>query len=479
MVEKLSAADESRIMRALEKAAAMTRTGASPDEALVKSAKELGLNPEMTKVACQAFNKSKSVYMLSKLAADRRGENFDLSDPAKVVGGVFEPKTAAAPNTSLDNIMKDFSGLGLMPKAACAISLLQKQASVSEPVSDTQRDFEYKRSMRETLRALDTFDKLRRDMEMRKTAAELSVQDACDRLARTRRPELEKLARVIVNRYGADGERFMRVAQAKIGVELDLRKTAAAAAIPAREPYFSVVRSMEAMESYNAAKNHLEGVAREALRPMPKAAADGVSPLLQAPLGAAWGAAVSPFAIASGVLPEQASKWQELAAGGGKPEEAISEALDPIMIKKLENMDLEDAWVEMSKDKFIASHPRGKVLSAISDVVNVMPSLKVAHNKPLLTAMVRKQLAQGGAIDPVEVGQLATTEKSLRQSEKEGANLKPEAVAQGEASAQIVRGAKEPSIADVPEQKFEFAQKVPEAAESFLSALLSDKEKSK
>lgn len=460
-VEQLSAADESRIMRALEKAAAMTRTGASPDEALIKSAKELGLNPEMTKVACQAFNKSKSVYMLSKLSADRRGEPFDLSDPEKVVSGVFETKQAAVKNTSLDNIMKDFTSLGLMTKAACATAL-QKTASENEPKGDALRDLEYKRDMREVIRALDKFDKLHGDMQMRKTAAELAVQDACDRLVRTPKAEIEKLARVVVNRYGDDGVRFMRLAQAKLGLELDLRKTASAAAIPAKEPYFSVVRSMEAMESYNKSKENLESVAREAL----KKRADVSTTMLAAPIGlAAGGLVTGPFDVARDIVPSEVSKWQQLAMGSGNQEAAINEALDPVLLKKIENMDLEDAWVDMSKDKFIASHPRAKVLEAISDVVNVMPSMKIPHNKPLLQAMVRKQLSQGGAIDPVEVGQLASTEKTLAQSIQERAAAANKEVASRQAGTEL-GPVKAPSVMDLPAPEFTSGQAALDALRS-------------
>jgi len=65
MISKLSTAQERKVMRGIDKAISHTRKGISPNKAMIKVARELDFTPEITKRACEAFNKSKSVYVMT------------------------------------------------------------------------------------------------------------------------------------------------------------------------------------------------------------------------------------------------------------------------------------------------------------------------------------------------------------------------------------------------------------------------------
>jgi len=256
MIDRLTAADERRVLRGIEKAIALTRGGVSPDDAFVKVARELDLTPELTKRACEAFNKSKSVYVLTTRTAANRAEPFDCADPDKVVGSVFRQ---ASKEASMQFPRKDWSGLGLeSPAPAPAMT---KAAAESAPVANEISD---RTALHRRMGALDRFDRQRSLVGQLRLEAEESLAKAAEAMRHMPAHELKKVAHVVVNRFDEHGVNMLKVIAAKIGREMPMTKTANWAVLPLDPPYPHIDRALTKARELVAAKAQLTLLAKEA-----------------------------------------------------------------------------------------------------------------------------------------------------------------------------------------------------------------------
>ena len=249
MVEKMSPQDEGRVMKCLTSAVGLTRTGSTPDDALTKAAADAGLEPEMVRRSCEAFNKSKSVHLLTKLSADRRAEPFELADVDKVLGRLFAPQEKQAAEMP----QGDWSGLGLR-KAA--------EAKPEPRVNSWTHEHEgvvHARLQKQVIRGLEKFASLRDEMNIREEAVKQSTMAVADQMRHLRPDALQKVARLVVNRYGDDGARLMRYVSLKLRQDLPLEKTACSAVFPLSEPYLAVNKAMDSLKKYHEAQGVLHG----------------------------------------------------------------------------------------------------------------------------------------------------------------------------------------------------------------------------
>jgi len=255
-IERITVAQERRIIRGIEKAIAGTRAGATPDEALAKAAGELGLTPELTKRACEAFNKSKTVHMLSNTPAERRAEPFDHADPVKVLGKVFGPalaKTAAEPPGL---VFKDCSAMGLTPAPRLQKVACETAAAPAPDIFKEGSEIDYRRDLRDRMRALDEFDRQRSLVNQLRLQAEDCIAKAAGHMRYMKHAEMAKIAHVVVNRFGGAGAALVRVLGAKLRAELPLEKTAHGAVLPLGSPY------PELDEAVRCAREHCRQHAR-------------------------------------------------------------------------------------------------------------------------------------------------------------------------------------------------------------------------
>jgi len=256
MIDKLSPSQERGIIQGIEKAIAYTRTGMHPDAALAKVARESGFNPEITKRACEAFNKSKTVYMLTNRKSDTRAENFDHANPDKVVQDVF---VNAEKTAELKIPVSDFSSMGLEQ----AFAPFTKAAASAE-AGGIKTDIEYKRDLLARMDYLDKFDRQTSAVGMCKAALEMAVEDTLMAMRYMNQTELQKVAHVVMNRYGNRGASFLKILEAGLGKELPLQKTANYAVLPLCPPYPSIDKAMQQASNFVEEKAKLQKLAEEA-----------------------------------------------------------------------------------------------------------------------------------------------------------------------------------------------------------------------
>ena len=162
-------------------------------------------------------------------------------------------------------------------------------------------------------------------------------------------------------------------------------------------------------------------------------------------------------------------------SGGGKGEKF----LDPAFMGKLDTLDLEQSWTDILNDPYVKSFPIEQSTKAFNDIVNILPMLRAPRYKTFLTALVKKQLAQGNSLDPAEVSNLSNMIMGLARGEQAYAQIetpnRARAMYQTRAaeSASRDKGDKK-SLADITGSAFPAAQ-LAGNTKSLLTSLMGGK----
>ena len=434
MIDRITPTQERRIIRGIEKAIARTRSGASPDEAMIKVAVEMKFTPEITKRACEAFNKSKTVHVLTSRTSENRAEPFDHIDPAKVLDAVFKSEKTAS-ERSLGWKLVDYSDKGL----SFDHDVLTKSAADTEPLEKAADEITYKRDLKARMDMLDRFDKRRSEVRQLGLLSQESIMKAAEQMRYMPTKELRKVAHTVVNRYGDVGVSVLKVVSAKIQKDLPLEKTAHGAVLPLKSPYPELDKAI----SY--ARAHADG--KETLRKEAEAAApfffnkeaDDLTDMAKADAAASmkrYGgrAVMTGLGMGTGLfkgfkkgLSGEVENWRKIIQP--KPEPQLLNVLNPSFLARLNNIDNMQDWVDVAADPGISKYPIQDITSAYNNIVNVAPSMKKPSMKPALISMVKRQLAQNQMMDPAEVNQLTELEKNRadidkRRREEQEATLK-------------------------------------------------------
>lgn len=259
--KKLDKSTEQAVMSAIEKIIDNTRH--TPDADLNKVAAEVfqetdGMTPEMVRRACEAYNKSKSVHTLQKRAANDRAEDFPLIDSDLVINQVYGYHQKAASEFRLD----------VPPLQANLLDLhagIRKVAAEDTPAENPLDARVLDRQIYSTLLDLRKQAKLfHNKVATHKTQSEEAVHRVCQVARRLPAKQLQKMARLTINRYGEDGVRFIKMVGAYIGSkpeDLPLQKTAAAAIFPLEEPYPSIVIAIDEARNHNHFKTMFQKTA--------------------------------------------------------------------------------------------------------------------------------------------------------------------------------------------------------------------------
>ena len=404
--DKLSKEKEQSVVTAIEKIIDTSRHSKGTDLNKI-AADVLNENPDMTPAlarrACEAYNKSKSVYTLQKRAAEDRAETFDLIDPDEVNRLMYGYHQKAASDLQLparshkDNI----------PELRRKLEKVALDASESpEPLADVgviEREIH-----RTSIRLGRSIDKLRETVGMRKQASEDALHRACQVMRRMAKKPLHKVARMAVNRYGADGVRLMKLIGAYIEQELPLEKTAAAAIFPLREPYTSIAIAIDEARAYCKYNGMLEKTAAvlppEATDPRTASTAaastvDKARRGIKALLDPALDFAKSPI---YGQLTKETKKKDD-------------EAFDATLRNQLQQLRATQAFVDIASDDFIKDYPIDDAVEAYNNVVGTMPELLDEKYTPWLKALVREQLVQGNVYDSNTIKELQSIGKEIKK----------------------------------------------------------------
>jgi len=397
--EKLSSTEEKKVFRLIEKAIYYSRSGMGPTDAMIKAASEANTTPELLKRSCEAFNKSKSVYMLSKVASDRRAEPFDLIDINKVLDSVYYNKEASIKTESTLKIPnKDYSNLGL----PVITKSFEKSASAKSNTPYDRSFFEYRKNLTDRRSASYMQKHAESQLKQVRLESEKYLDQAIDVMSRTEKPELEKVAKLICNKFGSDGIQLMKIASAKLNTNFKIEKTAYHAVFPYKEPYISLTKAIEKAEEYRSLKKKINFTKKADLEEaLPVAVASVANPAISA--------------ASSVVELSKVPVIDYLTRAGTKDygNKEVNKVLDPVFFNQLRAIDATQNFLDIAGDPALKSYSLNQIADAYNAITGTMPELQKPRFKSWLTALVRKQLIQGNVVDPNEIPTLGTLAYNL------------------------------------------------------------------
>jgi hypothetical protein len=398
-MEKMSRTEEQDILSSLNKVVGSVRTGADAGDAIAKVAGEKGYGIQKIARMCEAYNKSKSIYLLSKRAQTDRAEDFPLVDTDQVVRKLFAPVEKTA-------------GLGRIPDLSMADFEARRPAlekAAAENIREEKIDTGIPRYSGSVLREVDTryqHWKLAADNAGKASReARLRIDLALLDIKRSLLPETEtglrKIAGLVYSKYGDKGGQLMKLACALMGRECPrLEKTAQTAVFRKLEPYLSIGRAMDAFREYHAAEQCKESLQKEAL--------NFATSMLSNIAAGTTQRAVMPDPD----MPDLVSIMAYNAPIKTK------EVLDPRFSNKLEALDTTDLFYDIySEDEFLKNQPIDLVMKSFNKITQMLPDLPNRKNaKALITSLVKRTVASGGDIDPAEAAQYTVINKMLSES---------------------------------------------------------------
>ena len=428
MIDKLNSEKERAVVRSIETIIDESRHRPAAD--LNKIAADVfatqNFTPELVKRACEAYNKSKSVYMLSKLSSQSRAEAFPLIDPADVITRLYNPKTAEETLhiPTADFSMKvDFERVMTLGISKTAGEL---QAEVAPPAGN--REWSADKQLHKSEQRLNhTLKNMESKCDMHKLASMDAMHKAIDSMEKMTPKQLAKAQHIIVNKYGDDGARFIKIASATLARpewpldRLDLRKTASAVVLPLEEPYTSIDVMVKEAREHVQIKNLLAKTSAELM----EKTSGGIASLFRE--GANLGVGLSE-GVASGLgktldpVVEFAKTpiYAEMTKEHKSPK--YEEVMDPVLSNELKQIESTQSFVDVASDDFVKNYPIQDITEAYNNTVSTMPELQNPKYKPWLKSLVKQQLVQGNVFDQETINQYMTMKAGLSRSDKERAD---------------------------------------------------------
>jgi hypothetical protein len=399
--------DESRIVQAVEKAIAWANTGLSPNEAIQKVAVDEQFSPTVIARMVEAFNKSKSVFMLKNAAEDERAKPFELANTAEIVEAIFtaapsQEKTAKArlPNS-------DFAGLGLLPPQ-------EKTAKAEEnaptlPIHSFARRLEKYASFCSKVLETMSFRVAQRRRDFSK-----AIEKAAEEIQKLPPSQLRKTAQMIHNGYPESGPKLIKILEAYTRCNFpELQKTAHGVVFPADEPYLSIARVYDAANRWAEAKNAQilfekdaqegAGLFREFLRGEGefghvKTAASGIKPVYQSFLGSSIAAA-------------------GLGAEDKGEEDKVIDVVEPGVFNRLKELEARRTLMQLVLyDPELSQYEMPELVRAYNESVSSVPD--AYKHSSVLKNMMLQNLETKGVKDPYQLQQEVTLGKNLAQMQQ-------------------------------------------------------------
>ncbi len=403
---KLDKTREQAVVTSIEKI--IDRKRHEPGESLNKIAADVleevdNMTPELARRACEAFNKTKSIYTLQKRATEDRAEDFDIIDADVVHDHMYGYHKKAASKLEMptrtykDNI----------PELREKLKKVAFETSESpEPISLGVLEREIHRT---SIRLDHSVDRLNGRIGMHKQASEDAIHRACQVMRKLHTKPLQKVARLAVNRYGDDGVRLVKLLGAYIDKDLPIEKTAAAAIFPLREPYTSIAIAIDEARACHKTTSMLSKTAAignmyDKYDKGTDAAAGGVRDIRKS-VGNV-GKLLDPV-----VNFAKSPVYQELSKDVDKEDD---QAFDASLRNQLQQLRATQAFVDVASDDFVKDYEIDETMQAYNNVVGAMPDLLNEKYTPWLKALVREQLVQGNVYDANTIKQLQEIGKEIQ-----------------------------------------------------------------
>ena len=404
-MEQMSQEGQRRMLKALDKAADYTQDGLSPDAAIIKVAQEFELEAPMIERVCEAYNKANAVAYMRSAPENERAGNYPLAKISSVMGAVYGVGDKQAEESDIK--VKDYASAYAkstdpkrMEKTASAEVFADRPPVVATPQAI--------RASAEKL--LGQMHKLSARTKDNMVKATWNVQKGLEKIAelveqvpatRAGKKRLEKISMTLSNALGESDAHMLVNAVNAISRD-DARaiptmpKTASAVVIGNDPICMKAVALME------------ERRKMVAFQEMEKESATIVDPANVASMGAP----LQDVLRLPGVLPEPADIHMDITTGKTGEWDAYAKDLNSRRL----------LYDLMINDPEISMYSPGKVQGMYNEVITTFPEL--AAREPILRAILRKGLAQGGAFDIYEIKDLLSAGKELSDTSKSQAEAR-------------------------------------------------------
>jgi len=391
-MNKMTRRTEQDILNSLEKLVNNTRSGQDPQDSLVKIAKDKGYSIPIVQRMCESYNKSKTIHMLNKTASNDRANSFTLIDANKVIQQLMQgqEKTAGF-EASISYDFCDFASNVVHSKP------MQKTASLKEiktirSTAPRSKDSVLNALMDKEASMRKTYERACSKENQLKIGIENTINDILDDTRADNDTSLQKIAQAIYNKYDTPGGKLMAVVYAKKGKQMPrIEKTAYSTILPKTSPFLNIEKAVKQWGEYQQARLQKE------------AFLGGIMKNTGASLMGSLGA----------------ETLEPITHKISNPENK-KEVLDASFKNKLKQLDVMDNFFTVyTKDDFLSKQPLDTVLKAYNNTLQIMPTITTAPNKEaIITALVKKQVAEGNNLEPTELAEYIKMENSLQDTEE-------------------------------------------------------------
>lgn len=432
--EKIDKNTQSRVHNTISDWLAIGPSNPNFIEKAANAAGKNGLTPALTKRAGELFNKLNSVNELQNRDSSQRHEDFTLLDPdaisetlaskhlSKAASDKPQKKTYTGVKGSYENIGIPEYGVEPVSKAASDNLTSVELPDKTKHMTISQKISHYKKEIAN----------MERSVSVHKTASDLAIDKMLKSIKTLSGKECERACRFIVNRFGDDGEKLIKIAAAATGRELPCSKTANYAILPMKEPFLSAAEAIDQNKIYKMKKNLISKMAaspgarrkekaqqeyekamkeqeeaekkkQEKAEKIREKGAKYIGSFVKGTAGAAKG---SGKLLKKELLPLVSTPGKTIGQVLGNiygPSED-SEVKESYVYYDFFNQDLRDALtniklrnalVDTITDEYAKTYPIPEVQRVFDQVIAGRPELIEPGNKEDLLVMVRRGLVQG------------------------------------------------------------------------------------
>lgn len=417
MVEKMSELEERRIMEALRRSIKMANAGASPSEALAKTATEERFSPPVVQRMVEAFNVSKTLAHMKKTSGAARADSFPLADTEEVLAQMYpshvdtpsEKRASAIPSSYNTPETVDFNKPAPLTVPLASLYPSEKVAAYArDPQMDEDKKWNRKRALEKTAAAAMT--------EYRGCINELTLMadDAGHWFKLHPGFKFAEAEKRVWAEHGQIGKSAMDMIHNLSGLNEKRAEAPPGHQVmfdPSQEPYCLIEEvikkgfemhdlATKAAELQDAAENFCKKANLPFVSSSPKAAEEPVEK------SADMLSTVGTMGLLNAVGLKQPDPEAE-------KRKAVSEVMDPIHDSKVQAIKTRAMLNDLAtNDPVLSGYEPHQLTSAYNQIAELAPT--VAQQPAVMRGMMRRILQQEGVVEPHEAEQLSNIENNLR-----------------------------------------------------------------
>lgn len=429
MPHPLSAADEQKIMSSLNDISGLVANGSAPNDAIVKIAGDIGLQPGHISLVVNAYNTgATNVNREDGNDVFAKAANFELADTATILEELYPTNVKTSAQLVKSVVVSDDydvspGGWQKRQKVANAATRILPpliDPNTNKPVTkvaaypgDPQRPALLARNS--VLAGRRNLEEGRRVKSASADALRHSFSDLCYFFRQYGRPSFGDVIKNAGVFFGGDGTTVMNAVAAQTpGLRyhdekprgeshsmLDEVYTKISSVIAATKAYKDQVTTFTQLEQ--STKKATEDTIRPFLYPHFQSVLTPSSEKAAGGLGMGLAASMLHRAFSRPSNPDMAPAVQKY----------VRQATDPAHEDELRRIKAQAMLSSlMAGDEVISGYDHEEVLDAYNDIAALSP--RAADNKLLMQALLRKQLTQG-AQDPMDLDQMLGMEEKMRK----------------------------------------------------------------